>query len=58
MAAVRRPSREGLQTMLLWGAVGGMLPTLSKIAGTFGANFDAPPPRLLGVSIALVLSRT
>lgn len=50
-----RPSRDELQTMLLWGAVGGILPTLSKIAGTFGANFDAPPPKFLGVCIALAL---
>lgn len=49
------PSNEDIRTMLLWGAVGGMLPTLSKIAGTFGANFDAPPPRMLGVCVALLL---
>lgn len=49
------PSREELQTMFLWGAVGGMLPTLSKIAGTFGANFDAPTPSPLGVCIVLLL---
>jgi hypothetical protein len=34
---------------------GGMLPTLGKVAGTFGANFDAPMPNLVGVSIALGL---
>lgn len=38
-----------------WGAVGGALPTVSKIAATFGANFDAPMPNMLGVAIALVL---
>jgi hypothetical protein len=44
-----------VRIMLLWGAVGGMLPTLGRIAGTYGANFDAPPPALLGVMIALGL---
>jgi hypothetical protein len=41
--------------MFAWGAIGGMLPTLGKVAGTFGANFDAPMPNLVGVSIALGL---
>jgi len=41
--------------MFGWGAIGGALPTLGKIAGTYGANFDAPPPRVLGVLIAIAL---
>lgn len=48
-------TREQLQGMFVWGAVGGMLPTLAKIAGTFGTNFDAPAPNWVGVSIALTL---
>lgn len=44
-----------IRSIFLWGAVGGVLPTLGKIAGTYGANFDAPPPNVLGVAIALTL---
>ena len=39
--------------MLLWGGIGGTLPTLARIAGTFGANFDAPMPNWTGVSMAV-----
>ena len=49
------PTMDEVRSMLVWGAVGGMLPTLGKIAGTFGANFDAPSPQLRGVAIALAL---
>jgi hypothetical protein len=40
------PVAPEIRAMFVWGAIGGMMPTLGKIAGTFGANFDAPPPRL------------
>jgi len=46
---------DELRSMFGWGAIGGALPTLGKIAGTYGANFDAPPPRVLGVLIAIAL---
>jgi hypothetical protein len=46
---------QELRSMFIWGAVGGALPTLSKLAGTYGANFDAPTPRILGVVIAIAL---
>ena len=49
---------EELRSMFVWGAIGGALPTLGKIAGTYGANFDAPAPRVLGVAIALALYGT
>ncbi|MET4315889.1 hypothetical protein [Bradyrhizobium sp. RT4b] len=45
----------GLAGMLGWGAVGGALPTISKIAGTYGADFAAPPPQWDGVLIAIAL---
>lgn len=48
-------TREDLASMFGWGAVGGALPTVSKIAGTYGANFDAPTPRVAGVLIAIAL---
>jgi hypothetical protein len=41
--------------MIAWGALGGALPTLGKIAGTYGANFDAPSPEISGVVIAVAL---
>jgi hypothetical protein len=46
---------QEVRSMLIWGAVGGAMPTLSKLAGTFGTNFDAPTPRILGVAIAIGL---
>ena len=49
---------DELRSMFVWGAIGGALPTLGKIAGTYGANFDAPAPRVLGVLIALALYGT
>ena len=39
--------------MLMWGAMGGVLPTIAKIASGFAANFDAPFPNAVGVLIAL-----
>jgi hypothetical protein len=48
-------STDEARSILLWGAVGGSLPTLGKIAGTYGANFDAPLPNILGVVIAVTL---
>jgi hypothetical protein len=48
-------TRGQIREILGWGAIGGILPTLSKIAGTFGANFDAPVPNLYGVGIAVAL---
>src|ERR1700722_18045947 len=42
-------------SMLGWGAVAGALPTVGKIAGTFGANFAAPSPAWSGVLIAIGL---
>jgi hypothetical protein len=44
-----------LTSMLGWGAVGGALPTISKVAGTYGANFAAPAPEWRGVLIAIAL---
>lgn len=46
---------EQVREMLIWGAVGGALPTLAKIAGTYGSNFDAPMPNVLGVAVAIAL---
>ena len=40
---------------LAWGAVGGMLPTIGRIAGTYGADFSTPPPAWFGVGMAIVL---
>jgi|SRR5258708_108467 hypothetical protein len=51
-------TKDELQSIFIWGAVGGALPTLGKIAGTYGANFDAPPPHFLGVLIAITLYST
>jgi hypothetical protein len=49
------PKSEEIRTMFAWGAIGGALPTLGKIAGTYGANFDAPMPHISGVLAALAL---
>jgi hypothetical protein len=49
---------DELRSMFIWGGIGGALPTLGKIAGTYGANFDAPSPRVLGVLIAIALYGT
>jgi hypothetical protein len=46
---------DEVRSMFIWGAIGGSLPTLGKIAGTYGANFDAPTPRILGVLVAVAL---
>jgi hypothetical protein len=53
--AMTELTTEQVRSILRWGAIGGILPTLAKIAGTFGANFDAPIPNLSGVAIAVVL---
>jgi hypothetical protein len=52
---VRTPHELDYRSMFLWGAVGGTLPTLGRIAGTYAANFEAPAPAWLGVFLALSL---
>jgi hypothetical protein len=54
--SARRYTREERQSMFAWGAVGGILPTLGKIAGAIGVHFE--PPELSsfwGVVVALAI---
>jgi hypothetical protein len=44
-----------VRTMLMWGAIGGMLPTLARIAGTYAADFATPAPAWFGVCVAVIL---
>jgi hypothetical protein len=41
--------------MFGWGAVGGLMPTLGKIAGAIGANFEVPVFSFWGVVAAMVI---
>ena len=55
MAAKRGFTREEMLSMLLWGGVGGMLPSVGRIAASFGANFSTPAIEMTGVAGALLL---
>src|SRR4051812_34079531 len=51
MAEFTRPQ---VRTMIVWGAIGGALPTLARIAAASGTAVDSPIPNL-GVLIGLAL---
>jgi len=53
--SVQAPVGITTTSMFLWGAVGGMLPTLGRMAGTYGADFSAPLPHWSGVLLAVGL---